>query len=173
MAERPQPTRHKKRQPSPINFCLRLFASATKHGSRNTNHHLLPTALPPPAPHPPPPAQHAPASETAAPSSNYHSKPCSSAVHKTLPTSATHTSASRTSSRTRRAPSTPRSGNNKCCRDAPRAQRHPPTRSRTTTRSPPRTPPRSIPSAALPSQSTVGTRASSCSKSVPLPKKNR
>ena len=38
MAERPQPTRHKKRQPSPINFCLRLFASATNtgHGTRTT-----------------------------------------------------------------------------------------------------------------------------------------
>jgi len=50
MAERPQPTRHKNRQPSPINFCLRLFASATntvtEHEPLSSSYRDSPTRSP-------------------------------------------------------------------------------------------------------------------------------
>jgi hypothetical protein len=165
-----------KRQPPATNFRCREFCLLAEHRSRITNHASRSSAKRS-SPHPAhlrQPAPPAPAEETAAPLSTHPSQPYSSESHKTSPTSATHTSASRTSSRTRRAPSTFRNGNNTRCHGAPTTrQRRPPKRLLTTAPASPRTRPRSNPSAALNLQSTVGRRASSYRKSVPVPEKNR
>ena len=163
------------RQPITTSFFLRFFGPCREHGSRITNH-VLPTAKRSrqPPPHPPPPAPPFPAEQTAAPPSTHPSSPCSSESHKTSPTSATHTSASRTSSRTRPAPSTSHNGNNTRCPGAPATRRrHPPKRHSTKAPATPQSPPRSNPSAVQKPQSTAGRSASSYSKSVPTPKKNR